>query len=102
LGEKANSPISCLISTGNTKEERLELRRCLACNFPGIRTLGKKSLSEAAILKGRFGLIIQIENGLWMIEHGPEVRIPDQISLTGNGYVDLIETISQIETVNRQ
>ncbi len=100
LGEKANSPISCLISTGANKDERLELRRILSRTFPGIQSIGKKTIVEAESILTDTGLLVNIKDGQWEIKYGPRLTVSPSITTQGRGYPELIETISEIEDRN--
>lgn len=101
LGEEANSPLSTLVSTGVTKIDRLELRRVLARSFPGIRSISRKTASEAASLVKPDGLLITISDGTWKIENGEKVNVPELTRLTGRGFENLVESISQIESFSQ-
>ncbi|MBK1875465.1 hypothetical protein [Pelagicoccus mobilis] len=101
LGQKANSPFSRLVSTGATKEMRLELRRTLSLNFPGVQALSKKTLSEASAHQTNDSLLINRKNGTWEIQPSPSLEVPSQTCLEGDTDQKLVDTLCKIETANK-
>lgn len=99
-GDAARSPISRLVSTGDCKDDRLQLRRVLARNFPGIQSLGAKSKADAEALLQSKCLLITCQSESWKIEYTNTLSIPEHVKLSGHGFSKLVETTSQIEQAN--
>lgn len=99
-GEAANSPISILVGTGPTREDRPGLRRVLARSFPGVRTVSKTTEPGAAGTMDGRGLRVRTSDDKWTLEPGGQLSIWDGTRLSGTGYVDLVEAIRSLELLN--
>lgn len=100
IGEEAQSPIARLVSTGATKEERIQLRRALCRSFPGIQNISAKTIQDANFHLGPRCILTSCEQGDWKIEYTDPLSTPIGAKLSGHGFESLIETLTHIEHAN--
>jgi murein DD-endopeptidase MepM/ murein hydrolase activator NlpD len=99
-GEAANSPVSILIATGLTREDRLRLSRVLARSFPGVRTISKVTDADATAARDANGLLVRASAIDWTLEPGEELSVAVGTRLSGTGYDGLVEAIRYLEIAN--
>lgn len=98
-GDAAQSPISTLVGTGPTKEDRIILRRILARNFPGLRTLSKLNEATAREEVDAHGLLVWHEAHKWRIEPGSALAVSSGQPLSGEGFESLVSCIQELEAL---
>lgn len=96
-GEAAQSPISALVGSGPTKEDRIILRRILARSFPGVRTLSKLNQATAREEVDPHGLFVWHETHRWRMEPGNALKVPSDLPLSGEGFDSLVTCIQVLE-----
>lgn len=100
-GEAAQSPISALVGTGPTKEDRIILRRILARSFPGVRTLSKLTEETAREQVDPRGLLVWHEAHHWRLEPGSSLNLPPNLSFSGGDFDSLVNSIQELEAAQR-